>query len=96
MFGIGFTELVVVLVVALIVIGPDKLPAVAKTLGKAFVELRRAGEEVKKSITDMNLESHLTNAGASRTGPGKKPAAKKTVRKEKPSASAPERDKKVT
>lgn len=80
MFGIGFTELIVVLVVALIVIGPDKLPAIAKTMGKAFVEFRRVGEDLKKTITDIDLD------GSAKTGATKKPAstkktasAKKTV-----------------
>ena len=71
MFGIGFTELIVVLVVALIVIGPDKLPAIAKTMGKAFVEFRRVGEDLKKTITDIDLD------GSAKTGATKKPASTK-------------------
>ncbi len=76
MFGIGFTELLFVLIVALIVLGPDKLPAMAKTLGKAFVEFRRAGEEIKRSINGMNLESHVREALDNRPEPGKKSAGK--------------------
>lgn len=52
MFGIGFTEFVLIVIVALIVIGPDKLPEIAKTLGKAFVEFKRAGEELKRTVSD--------------------------------------------
>jgi Tat protein translocase TatB subunit len=42
MFGIGIPELVVILVVALIVLGPQRLPEVARALGKGLAELRRA------------------------------------------------------
>jgi len=83
MFGIGFTELIVVLVVALIVIGPDKLPAIAKTMGKAFVEFRRVGEDLKKTITDIDLKGTIEdidlNAPAARkqAAPKKRTASKK-------------------
>ncbi len=42
MFGIGTSELAVILVVALIVVGPKRLPEIAKVLGKSLAELRRA------------------------------------------------------
>jgi sec-independent protein translocase protein TatB len=42
MFGIGTPELLVILVVALIVLGPERLPEVARMLGRAMAELRRA------------------------------------------------------
>lgn len=52
MFGIGFPELVLIMIVALIAIGPDRLPELARALGKAYVEFRKAGEELKKTITE--------------------------------------------
>ncbi|MFI5394495.1 MAG: Sec-independent protein translocase protein TatB [Candidatus Binatia bacterium] len=42
MFGIGTPELLVIFVVALIVLGPERLPEVARVLGRAMAELRRA------------------------------------------------------
>ncbi len=50
MFGIGTTELLVILAVALIVIGPKKLPDIARTLGKAMGEFRRVSTDVQRTI----------------------------------------------
>ncbi len=50
MFGIGTTELIVILVVALIVLGPKKLPGIARSVGKALGEFRRAAADVKQTI----------------------------------------------
>lgn len=50
MFGIGMPELLVILAVALIVIGPKKLPDLAKSLGRAMGEFKRATRDLKDSI----------------------------------------------
>lgn len=50
MFGIGFPELLLILVIAFIVVGPDKLPHLARALGKGLYEIRRATEEVRTEI----------------------------------------------
>ena len=50
MFGVGFPELVVILAVALIVLGPQRLPEVARMLGRAYGQLRRASEEFQNTI----------------------------------------------
>ena len=50
MFGIGMPELLLILAVALIVIGPKKLPDLAKSLGKAMGEFKRATNDLKQSI----------------------------------------------
>ncbi|HEX8011002.1 MAG TPA: Sec-independent protein translocase protein TatB [Casimicrobiaceae bacterium] len=57
MFDIGFSEIVVIAIVALIVIGPEKLPKVARTLGHMFGRLQRYVNEVKADISrEMELE----------------------------------------
>jgi Tat protein translocase TatB subunit len=50
MFGISFNELLIVLALALIVLGPEKLPEIARSLGKGLHELKRATDDVTKSI----------------------------------------------
>lgn len=51
MFDIGFSELMVIAVVALVVIGPERLPAVARTLGHLFGRLQRYVNDVKADIS---------------------------------------------
>ena len=52
MFGIGLTEIIIIMGVALLVIGPDKLPELAKTLGKALAEFKKVVDGVKTSIEE--------------------------------------------
>jgi sec-independent protein translocase protein TatB len=56
-FDVGFSELMVIAVVALIVIGPEKLPRVARTIGHLFGRLQRYVNDVKADINrEMELE----------------------------------------
>ena len=50
MFGIGLPELMVILGVALVVLGPQRLPGVARMLGRVYGQLRRASEEFQQTI----------------------------------------------
>jgi sec-independent protein translocase protein TatB len=56
MFDIGFSELLVIAVVALLVIGPERLPKVARTAGHLFGRLQRYVNDVK---ADINREMEL-------------------------------------
>lgn len=59
MFGIGGTELLVILVVALIVLGPKSLPQIARTLGKAMGEFRRVSSDFQRTLNaEIDLEEH--------------------------------------
>jgi sec-independent protein translocase protein TatA len=52
MFGYGMPELIIILVIALIVFGPQKLPDLARTLGRGLAEFRRAADGFKRSIEE--------------------------------------------
>jgi len=57
MFDIGFSEIVVIAVVALVVIGPERLPKTARTLGLLFGRLQRYVNDVKSDIRrEMELD----------------------------------------
>jgi len=57
--GIGMQEILIILVVALVVIGPKRLPEVARTLGKGLAEFRKATEDFQDTIRkDFEQEKH--------------------------------------
>jgi len=59
MFGIGMTELLVILTIALLVIGPKKLPELARSLGKGLAEFRRASTEMRREFLEVADEARI-------------------------------------
>ena len=73
MFGLGMPELIVILVVALIVIGPKKLPDIARALGRAMREFRSATNDIKRNF-DMDPIDLEPRPGSKKFKPKPAPA----------------------
>ena len=69
MLNIGPQELLIILVIALIVVGPQRLPALGRSIGRGLRELRKAQDEVRRTI-QVNLDDEPPNgrSGARPTG----------------------------
>jgi sec-independent protein translocase protein TatA len=60
-FNIGPTELLVILIIALLVFGPSRLPEVGRTIGKGLREFRKASEEIRQELKiDLDAEPDET------------------------------------
>ena len=69
MFNLGGAEILVILVVALLVLGPDKLPNVMRKVGKAVGELRRASTEFQRTMhVAIEEDSTPSSPGSSHSG----------------------------
>ena len=72
MFGIGPEELILVLVVALLVLGPERLPRVARDVGRVVGDLRRTSDEFREEF--LQADKYLEKPAASAPTPVAEPA----------------------
>jgi Tat protein translocase TatB subunit len=86
MFNIGPMELLLILLVALIVVGPRRLPEVGRSIGKGLRELRKAQDEVRETLT---LELNEEPTAKPRRRPAR-PAAKASPSREGEPPDEPE------
>lgn len=56
MFGIGITEIILIVVLALLILGPEKFPDMAKKAGKLFAQFQRMGREFKNTVADLDVD----------------------------------------
>jgi TatA/E family protein of Tat protein translocase len=56
-FNLGFGEMALIFVVALLVFGPNRLPELARSLGKGLAEFRRASNDLRRSILEADAEA---------------------------------------
>ena len=66
MFGLGMTELMVIMAIALVILGPSKLPDLAKALGRAMAEFKKATQEIKDSL-DIDDDIRDTRTDTTKT-----------------------------
>ncbi|MEA1991161.1 MAG: Sec-independent protein translocase protein TatB [Thermodesulfobacteriota bacterium] len=67
MFGIGLPELFLILALALIVLGPDKLPQLARQIAEYMGKLKRASEELKNQLDIESLEKDMKQGTEARS-----------------------------
>ena len=70
MFGIGMTELMVIFVIGLLVLGPKRLPELARSLGKGLAEFRRASNDLRRGFADVAEEAQIEPPPLPRDRPG--------------------------
>jgi Tat protein translocase TatB subunit len=64
MFGIGMTELLVILVIGLLVLGPRKLPELARSLGRGLAEFRRASTDMRREFLEVDRAARIDDAAS--------------------------------
>jgi len=97
MFGISTTELLIIMLVALIVLGPTKLPGIARSLGKALGEFRRMTTDMQRTLNleaarieeDEKQKAKATQKSGSPDTSPDKPAAKPTEKPPEKSTEKP-------
>jgi sec-independent protein translocase protein TatA len=56
MFGIGAPELILILIIALVIFGPGKLPEIGKSIGKALNEFKKASRDLSNEVKEDKIE----------------------------------------
>ncbi len=77
MFGLGTPELILILVIALIIFGPKKLPEMGRAIGRAIKEFKKGTQELTEEITETEKEKPEIPASPNR-------GEKEEEKKEKP------------
>lgn len=67
MFGLGMTEIILIAVVALVVVGPKRLPDIAKSIGKGYGEFRRSFGDLKQSMNFDDIDKPEKSSTSSPT-----------------------------
>lgn len=69
MFGVGTSEILIILLIALLVLGPEEIPKVAKTIARTLRSMQRVTDDIKHTITaEINYEEEKTKKISSQEG----------------------------
>lgn len=94
MFGsLGLPEIILILVIALLVFGPKRLPEVGRTIGRGLAEFRRASTDLKRSVNaELSLEEEDERSSSSRRPSHDLPGVGRTSREASSSPDQPAED----
>ena len=97
MFGLGVWEFALILVVALLVLGPERLPKVARTLGRGMRELRKAMSDFQTNLNSVDIDERREERKPSRFppppgSPPQSPGSTSVPTESQLSASAPHQE----
>jgi len=93
MFGIGMTEMIVIFVIALVVLGPKRLPELARSLGRTLAEFRRTATDLRREFADVTEDARIAPptriADSPEAASAEAPAEPVQATVEKPSEGGP-------
>ena len=89
-FGIGMTELLVILVIGLLILGPKRLPDLARSLGRGLAEFRRASTDIRREFLDVAEEVRIDTDDLSLDESKQEPPEAKPSPEQKPGEGTPE------
>ncbi len=92
MFNIGMPELILIVIIALLVVGPKRLPDVAKSLGKGLAEFRKTAEDVTDSLKGTLEDSEPPSSAKFKNSGDKEVSGEKQEGKPTTAPSSPSRD----
>lgn len=91
MFGLGGMEVLIILVVGVVVLGPERLPKVMRSFTKLMSEFRRVSTDLQRTInTEINIQEHNERQKREKLAAKKTDGSKSGTKKKKPASAKPD------